>query len=194
MLKSDEVSLASVGDLGRSFVDCVREGTKFLLRCYGQKTLNSLNDARIKLWKNKIAKSNSTAPKLEALPPTDEAFQENLKRAHLQAAIWRNSLKSDPSNVNVLDFGWAHDEASKCLVPVAVPHGVKLVPDNILKIIRCGCCSESACKNFHCSCNKSGLPCSTFCECEGGINCCNPRKSKTATTESEINDVDDTDD
>ena len=56
VLKSNEVSLVSIGDLRVPFSDCAREGTQFILRCYGQKTLNSLNDARIKLWKNKIIK------------------------------------------------------------------------------------------------------------------------------------------
>ena len=99
---------------------------------------------------------------------------ENLRRGHLQAATWRHSLNPDPPSVNVLDFGWSKDATATCHLPVPVSGDVKLVPDELLKVIRCGCASEKACKSGHCSCNKSRISCSSFCECEGAIECCNP--------------------
>ena len=32
---------------------------------------------------------------LASLPPTNEAFNENVARAHLQVAVWRNALQPD---------------------------------------------------------------------------------------------------
>ena len=100
VLRSQGICLASIGVLS-TFSDCMKEGTTFLLRCYGQSKFETLTDARKRVWKNRVAKNNSTAPKLESLPPTDAAYQENLKGAHLQAAIWRNALKGSPSQVTV---------------------------------------------------------------------------------------------
>ena len=39
---------------------------------------NTTTDARMRLWKFKIVKINSVAPKLESLPLTDEAFSRNI--------------------------------------------------------------------------------------------------------------------
>ena len=174
-MNKQKVSLSSIGNLTASFIGSIQEATEFLLCCYGQQAIKSLCDARKRAWKNKVARNNSTAPKLESLPPTDQSFQENRKRAHLQAAIWRNSLGENPPEVNVLDFGWIKVTSASCLLPSTVPPGIKLVPDELLKIKRCGFASEKPCKGGHCACNKTGISCSTFCKCEGGISCCNPR-------------------
>ena len=146
--------------------------------------MKTLCDARKRVWKNKVARNNSAAPKLESFPPTDQAFHVNLKRAHFHAAIWRNSLVENPPVVNVLDFGWIKETSASCLFPSTVPSGIKLVPDELLKIMKCGCGSEQACKSGHCTCNKTVISCSTFCECEAGISCCNPWTSKNGDVES----------
>ena len=146
--------------------------------------MKTLYDARKRVWKNKVATNNSAASKLESLLPTDKAFHENLKRAHLQAAIWHNSLVEIPPVVNVLDYGWIKDTSASCLLPSTVPSGIKLVPDELQKTMKCGCGSEQACKSGHCTSNKTVISCSTFCECEGGISCCNPWTSKNDDVES----------
>ena len=40
------------------------------------------------------------APKLASLSPTNEAFNENVARAHLQLAVWRNTLQTDPPAID----------------------------------------------------------------------------------------------
>ena len=121
------------------------------MHCYGQVKLETLTAARKRIWKNRIVKNNSTAPKLKSLPPTDLAFQENLKRAHIQLAIWRNALNSVPPNVKIIDYGWSKDPSSSCLLPNYGPVGSVMVPDVVLKVMRCGCKAEVACKTTHCS-------------------------------------------
>ena len=66
------------------------------------------------------------------------------------------------------------EEGTKYVIPLSVDEKVSLVPDEILKVYRCGCSSENSCKSGNCSCNKSRIPCSTFCECEEGVSCRNP--------------------
>ena len=137
------------------------------------------------MWNNSIAESKSGAPKLESLAPTDESFLQNLKRSHLQRAVWRCSLNADPTTVDICLYGWGKDDKTTDLIPLAVAPDVCLVPQEIMKVFRCGCTSENSCESGNCSCNKSRLPCSTFFECEGGINFMNPFNPKARNEEDE---------
>ena len=55
---------------------------------------------------------------LRSLPPTAEAFQECVHRAHLQRAIWRASFDGDPLGLNPVNYRWSSDVASDMLVLV----------------------------------------------------------------------------
>ena len=174
-LRSSNISLASIGDLDSQIENVIDEGTSLFLRCYGQQKLTTMTEARKRNWKNRVAVKN-TAPNLQSLPPTDLTFWENLKRGHLQSAVWRSSLNESPPEVNFAHFGWEFESNSSCLQPSFGSPDLVLVPDNLLQIMRCGCKSDEPCKGKQCSCGKVKLPCSTFCDCEGGIRCNNPRK------------------
>ena len=66
----------------------VKQATVFIATCYGLKTpCSSMTDCRQQQWAQKIGKS-SAAPKLCSLPPTTEAFEQNVHRAHHQVALW----------------------------------------------------------------------------------------------------------
>ena len=79
----------SFGFLGRSnlpisqYYLAVEEATKFILACYNQSKSQSMTEARKQMWQEKLSKSLSGPPKLCSLPPTTEAFTENVKRAHV---------------------------------------------------------------------------------------------------------------
>ena len=103
----------------------------------------------------------------------------------LQIAIWKNLTNPQTPVVDVLSYGWQKEEAEKYLIPI--DSDTRLIPDELLKIFKCGCSSESSCKSGHCACNKSRLSCSSFCQCENGIGCFNPFR---LTVESEKEDVD----
>ena len=151
--------------------------------------MSTVNDERKKAWKHSITKNKSNASKLETLPPTDEAFSENLKRGHLKIAVWRCSLSAVPPIVDIYLHGWGKEGQTKYVVPITVSQDVHLVPDEILKIFRCGCASENSCISGNCSCNKSRLPCSMFCECEGGISCRNPFNAKVDNEDDGVEKV-----
>lgn len=159
-----EHSLSLLGKIEAPWPDIVKQATQFAVATYGQKSCNTLNEARAKVWKTRIGKGCSRMPKLCSLPPTDAAFQENLKRAHLQTFLWKNALKLVPQKLDPLEFGWKKDGDMLC--PTTVPSGYKLVPDYIQKIISCNCSSDTPCESVRCGCNKAGMTCSVFCTCQ----------------------------
>ena len=80
---------------------------------------------------------------LASLLPTNEAFNENVARAHLQVTVWRNALQPDPPAIDPTAFGWSLEEASKTLIPTTLPSDTPLAPDDLLKLVRCSCSSEA---------------------------------------------------
>ena len=49
-----------------------------MLACYGQSEYHSMTETRQKLWTSKVGRSLASPPKLATLPPTNEAFGENV--------------------------------------------------------------------------------------------------------------------
>lgn len=83
-------------------------------------------------------------------------------------------LNTDSLEVGVYLYGWRKDGETKYLIPFPGAPDMFLVPDEIIKVFRCGCTSENLYKLTNCSCDKTRLPCSTFCKFVGGISCTNP--------------------
>ena len=133
--------LELLGNLQVPIDDVVIEATKFTATCYGVnvKEGEDMSDVRVEVWSRKIGKNITSAPELKSIPPTSEAFRENVKRAHIQAAIWKSCLQPDPPPFDATQYGWIHDEASKKLIPLTLPSDVQLSPPEILGLLRCGC-------------------------------------------------------
>ena len=144
------------------------------------------------LWAQKTGKSTA-APKLCGLPPTTEAFEQNVYRAHFQVAQWYSALNQDPPPLNAVDYGWEVDEANKCLIPRNVAEGIPYAPEQIMKLVKCGCVSQRPCKGANCGCMGHQLSCTMFCACGGGCTCLNPFNKKD-TDEAVSQDVDTDDD
>ena len=133
-----------------------------------------MSEARVSLWTTQIGKPGMTrVPKLASLPPTTEAFSENVKRAHLQTFIWKNALQLHPQELEVTDYGYMKDTSMKSLRPTTVPVDTPLAPSDILKMIRCTCASEMPCKSSRCGCNRAKLACTMFCSCHTSNACYN---------------------
>ncbi len=77
-----------------------------------------------------MSRSIGAAPKLQSLPPTNEAFTENVARAHLQVAIGKQALELNPPNVDPLTHGWTRQDGSTSLTPTTVPDNVPLARDD----------------------------------------------------------------
>ena len=124
-----------------------------------------MSHTRLLVWGENNGKGLMSAPNLAALPPTNEAFIENIKRAHFQAMLWQNLNVNLLPALNPEEFGCKKDTCNRSLIPTHLPEDAKLVPDYILEMIRCGCKSETPCNSKKCSCKVHGLPCTMFCAC-----------------------------
>ena len=54
---------------------------------------------------------------------------------------------SHPLALDPKEYGWMRDVKNKSLSPITVPDDVKLAPEYVLEMIRCGCKSESPCNS-----------------------------------------------
>lgn len=180
--------LNSLGVVDALWSDVEKETTEFMAAAYNESG-ETMSECRLQQWAKKTSKS-AGAPKLCSLPPTTEAFVENMKRAHFQVAQWYAALESDPPPLAPLDYGWEADDVNRSLSAIPVPAGVSPAPDYVLWLIRCGCESDTACKTGNCRCTGRQLPCTIFCACTGGLSCCNKFTSKPPSDDDdEVDDV-----
>jgi len=79
-------TLDQLGQSTADLTEVVKQSTDFMAACYGCKApCSSMTECRQQLWAQKTGKSTA-APKLCGLPPTTEAFEQNVYRAHFQVA------------------------------------------------------------------------------------------------------------
>ncbi|KAG7162826.1 hypothetical protein Hamer_G020706 [Homarus americanus] len=81
----------------------------------------------LKVRSAKVGKSMAvSAPKAQTLPPTNEVLWENVARAHLQVAIWRNALELDPPILDPTTHSWSKEGGSNCMASTTVPKDTPL--------------------------------------------------------------------
>ena len=80
--------LSTIGNVDASFKQVLNQATAFISACYGIKESTDMSHTRLLVWGKKNGKRHTSAPNLAALPPTNEAFIENVKRAHFQVILW----------------------------------------------------------------------------------------------------------
>ena len=166
VLRTHQHSLSMLGNITLSVDEVMTQATSFILSCYGKSECSSLTEARQQVWASKVSKNLACAPQLHSLPPTNEAFKQNVARAHLQVAIWRESLTSDQPSLDPTQYGYTGDGQS--LLPSTLPADVLPAPNELLKLIKCNKCSgDTPCKTKRCSCHRDRLGCSMFCGCRG---------------------------
>ena len=181
-------TLDKLGDSEAQMNDIVEESTKFAAACYGIKAKGTMSEIRYDVWTTRTGRRKvTTTPKLNALPPTTEAFEENVKRAHLQTCIWKAACDEDPPDMDPTRFGWSKDYRNKLLIPITVPSGVQPAPPEILQMIRCG---DQMCSTGRCRCASAQLACTIFCDCYKSEECQN-RWTKAVTEHDDEDDDDD---
>ena len=169
-------SLSKLGVINEEMSSVITQATKFMAACYGYPSEETMTDLRYTVWSKKMSnKKLTSAPDLKSLPPTTEAFNEHVYRAHFQAAVWRSSLDPDPPVLDPLHYGWSCSDGDNMVSPVALPPDVSPAPVEVLKLIKCGCSSSQPCLTSRCSCNSAQLSCSIFCACAGSAECRNQR-------------------
>ena len=166
--------LTKLGQLPVEMADVIDEATHFVAACYSSPDSADMTALRYSVWSTKMSNPKlSSAPDLKTLPPTTAAFVEHVKRAHLQVAIWKAAMDADPPSLDPVQYGWSLDAASGILVPVSLPPDVSPAPDDVLKLIKCGCASSTPCSTSRCSCSAAQLSCSMFCSCHATNDCRN---------------------
>jgi len=147
--------------LDSSVDEAVKETTKFIGACYRSKSKDDLSEVRVEMWSKKMGKKNITAaPELNTVPPTSEAFKENVLRAHFQVAVWKSVPEPDPPSLDPTEYGWVRDEVTKTLTPRTLPSDVTLAPPEVLELLRCGCSTDEPCRSqTQVWCNLQGQPC-----------------------------------
>ena len=178
----------SVGDPAADIGMVVKEATRFIAACY-KVPINpedTMTDVRYRVWVSKTGwKGARVQPKLKSLPPTSEAFAENVMHAHLQASIWMAALDPDPPAMEPCEYGWLKDEHFKALQPLMFPSETQIAPPDVLKMLQCSCAGDQPCSMMQFSCRSSPLGCSPFCKCGGEENCCNPHTLTPEKTEDD---------
>ena len=155
VLKSRCCLLDLLGKPDIPIPEVVKQASAFISECYGHPTCETTPATRTAVWKTRKWKSRALMPKQCSLPPTTEAFQENVKRADLQTAIWRAALDPDPPVMDPTEYGWIKHEVTKSLVPTTVPATTSLASQNILKLIKYSCASVDLCKCLKCGCHQA---------------------------------------
>lgn len=180
--KTGRFSLSKVGDVTADMKSVEAQATNFICAAYGKITQSctSMTECRVKMWHSKTGKSGASSVKLCSLPPTSDAFIENVHRGHLQVAVWKAALQESPPNMDPTKYGWELDH-ERILQPRTVPSGTLSAPPEILQLIRCSC-QTSRCRTAACSCSK--LRCTIFCACEGGQACENPLTQRSSELEA----------
>ena len=153
----EKVPLKHLGEIKASIDDVIHEGKKFAAKCFGQPNISSSKN-RKSIWISKTdgAKKTAKPPTLKSLPPTDEALELNIKRAHFMACLWKASVTGIPPMLDPCDFGWVKDGES--LRPTMIPTGIDIAPPQVLQTTSCKCPSLQ-CNNNRCGCFKIGSKC-----------------------------------
>ena len=81
--------------------------------------------------------------------------------------------QTHPPLLDPTDHGWSHTEGSTRITPTIVPLATPLAPDDLLKVITCGCDNNTPCSTESCGCKTHAIPCTLFCVCKGGDACRN---------------------
>ena len=169
---SGKITFRILGHYNATKVEIMQEAQPLVSACYLEKeTHTSMTETRKAVWRAKMRRGVLEPPKLCTLPPTDAAFLENALRAHLQLATWLSATTGTPPAMDPLEYGWCLKGATGSIkYPTVVPPDTTLAPEELLRVIKCGCTS-SHCTSKKCSCKVAGLKCTILCLCRGGDEC-----------------------
>ena len=103
--------LFCIGDVHAEIKYVEAQATKCMYTAYGKEaeSCNSMTECRVKMWRSKTGKSGASSVKLCSIPPTTEAFTDNVHICHLQVAVWKAALLESPPDMDSTKYGWGLD-------------------------------------------------------------------------------------
>ena len=117
-------------------------------------TCSEVNLARKKLFAKK-------ARSIEAIPPTQAALEQHVKRATYQGGYcWGQSLVPRCTLPSPCDWGWVDNDGQFDPLWTTLPEAAK----SCYELISCGC--KKGCSG-RCKCKKAALKCTALCGCDG---------------------------
>ena len=188
VLNKKQINLDKIGNVACPFHEVIDQATKFLLCCYGCEECKTMTEISQKGWSSRLTRSIGGSPKLQTLPPTTEATNENIARAHFQVATWQHDKNTDPPQLDPTKSGWQKEGSS--LRPVTVPNDISLVPHELFKLLKCSCRSVSPCQTKRCGCSSANMACTEFCACSGGDSCFNEKTIEGLQAQNELDSED----
>ncbi len=103
---------------------------------------------------------------VDKLPPTQGAWVEHIRRAHIQCHMWLQDLVLNPSSLDPLSMGWKIQDNKYLPILSQIPPA----PDAVLQLVRCTC-EKSQCSK-RCSCRSNNVVCTELCKCGGDVDNC----------------------
>jgi hypothetical protein len=153
--------------------DCFNGLQQFTCYLYGQPQCSLVNDARFVLFRTTTTSQDSV------LPPNRDCLMQHAKRANYQSCIHRHALDAKIKPPSIVDHGWKFEGSNLSCQWMTQPPA----PEEILRQVHCRC-KKSTCKNQQCSCRKSNVVCTDFCDC---VDCSNTVDSE-GESESDTSD------
>ena len=101
--------------------------------------------------------------------------------------VWYVTMEADPLTVDPT-YGCRRDELNKVLVPMGLPDSVAVAPDEILKMVECGCSTYSLCKTGQCSCASARVAYGLMCSFCGDADICWNEVTEGQTKENDGSD------
>lgn len=114
--EKNPLHLEGLGNIGETttFNDSDSLLEKYVCSLYGQKSLSSVNEARLRIFKQKYKPTNPDSPlenikSLDAsmLPPCQNVLLQKIARCNYVTYLWKHADKRDPlENMQPTDHGW----------------------------------------------------------------------------------------
>ena len=123
----------------------------FICRVYGVTDIDTCDKARVKLFNKCLSQ--------ESLPPTTDAVNLHIQRAHYQTMVWIQADTCTQLLEQVSSSGWTLSGDQ------LIPEMMRLppIPQACLEITSCGC--SKGCVTRRCGCRQVGLSCTDACKC-----------------------------
>lgn len=158
--------------------DLLQRLEQFVCCLFGQKTVSSVNDARVNLFK-------ATGKFDSSLPPCRDSLHLHAKRANYQAAVWKRCLQPNINAPSPTHDGWKLQNQELIVQWCSLPS----TPSSLSQLVKCSC-KKNKCDSRRCSCVTQNLPCTGLCHC---LNCVNKADADMEDTD-DLEDSDDSDD
>ena len=157
------IALAGRGEGEEPFEEVLRGCEEFLCSLFCPRGVH-IGEAKMLRWFKQLRDEQG----VDKLKPTQGAWIEHIRRAHVQANIWHQDMVLNPTCLDPLTLGWRY--LDRKLVPV-LSH-VAPAPVSLLQLVRCNY-EKSKCSR-RCSCRGENVVCTELCKCGGeGGNCTN---------------------